>query len=979
MSFLERLFALFCVPVRFFSSSGPRKSAPKPGLQELEPRRLFSVNPGDVIGVVQPPASDTTTTPAIFKVDSGGNRSALLTLNYPRNAGNNLTPINDVAATAGGTLYVAGDPDGSNTTLGQGIYKLGTTAGSLSLISSAQTNQLAVASNGDLITLRDTSTPTASFGVASIVQVNPVTGAETTLDTFYYTRSPGDIGSQIHDVAAGSDGSVYFAGDPDGSAGSFYADGIYKLGSTPGSFTLVSSGHTDRIAVGPNGDIVGLRDITPGTSGKASIVVVNPTTGAVTDVQDFSYSRGLYESSFHDVAAAPDGTIFFAGDPDGASGGTYSDAIYKLGTTAGSFSVFSAIPSLSLEDMPAGGRMSGVVFGDANGDARFDGGEAGIPGRTVFLDLNHDANLDPGDPSAVTDAGGNFAITNLPSGTYSLRIVLAPSEVVTTSASGAMSVTVQAPNSTGPVDFGVNHPPTAIALSNTVVNASSSDGFVGDVTVSDPDPGATFTYTLSDPRFSVVLGTLRLDPGQIIGPQDGASIPLTITATNAGGLSFSQTFTLKVSGAAGLAKLGAYRPSDGSWSLDANGNGQFDAADTVYTHFSPPGAIGVAGNWGDSSDGRDKIGYFLNGTWHLDANGDGVLDSGDSVFNFGNPGDIPVAGRWDGLHTEVGVFTTRGSFTGFILDVNGSHDINQATVFSFGAPGDTVVVGDWTGDGRTKVGVVRPFTTTGFKPGVIPSGVPAVFSLDLNGNFAYDPGESFIYGSAGDHFVIGDWTGDGVDKIGVYRSSPFIPGVALFTLDTNGDRAYEPGVDQVFHFGLATDQFVVGNWNFQPVQAVGAPPALPRGSPLTMEQLQPIVAQGISDWAAAGLNPTQLAQLEQTQFRIADLPDNLLGVTTPGVITIDANAAGYGWFVDPTPQASEEFDPSGGRLIALPNGAAANRMDLLSVVLHEMGHTFGLLDNDADPTQDAMAASLSPGVRRMPTTAEVDSLFTSGG
>src|SRR5262249_37971101 len=159
----------------------------------------------------------------------------------------------------------------------------------------------------------------------------------------------------------------------------------------------------------------------------------------------------------------------------------------------------------------------------------------------------------------------------------------------------------------------------------------------------------------------------------------------------------------------------------------------------------------------------------------------------------GSPGDTPVAGRWDGVHTRVGVFTTRGGFTGFILDANGSHDINQGEMHVFGLPGDRVLGGDPTGDGKTKV--------RGFPPHPDGSGA-ALFSLDLNGNYNYDgPQESFVYGLASDGFVVGDWNGDGRSKLGVYRSSPYFPGVAYFTLDYNGDRAYEPGINKVFHFG----------------------------------------------------------------------------------------------------------------------------------------------------------------------------------
>src|SRR5258708_10231664 len=40
------------------------------------------------------------------------------------------------------------------------------------------------------------------------------------------------------------------------------------------------------------------------------------------------------------------------------------------------------------------------------------------PGRTVFLDLNHDQKLDPGDPSGVTGADGTYTFTGLSAGLY---------------------------------------------------------------------------------------------------------------------------------------------------------------------------------------------------------------------------------------------------------------------------------------------------------------------------------------------------------------------------------------------------------------------------------------------------------------------------------------------------------------------------------------------------------------------------------
>jgi hypothetical protein len=89
------------------------------------------------------------------------------------------------------------------------------------------------------------------------------------------------------------------------------------------------------------------------------------------------------------------------------------------------------------------------------------------------------------------------------------------------------------------------------------------------------------------------------------------------------------------------------------------------------------------------------------------------------------------------------------------------------------------------------------------------------------------------------------------------------------------------------------------------------------------------------------------------------------------------NAAGRGWFIDPTPGDNAEFLlGSSSILVAEGGGPAANGVDLLTVVMHEIGHLLGLedLDPGANP-QQLMAADLSQGVRKLPGTAAIDAIF----
>lgn len=58
--------------------------------------------------------------------------------------------------------------------------------------------------------------------------------------------------------------------------------------------------------------------------------------------------------------------------------------------------------------------------------------------------------------------------------------------------------------------------------------------------------------------------------------------------------------------------------------------------------------------------------------------------------------------------------------------------------------------------------------------------------------------------------------------------------------------------------------------------------------------------------------------------------------------------------------------------------AAAGHYDLLSVVMHEMGHTLGL--DDLDPLTNAgdlMAATLQTGQRRGAQASDIDAVFAS--
>jgi Matrixin len=145
-------------------------------------------------------------------------------------------------------------------------------------------------------------------------------------------------------------------------------------------------------------------------------------------------------------------------------------------------------------------------------------------------------------------------------------------------------------------------------------------------------------------------------------------------------------------------------------------------------------------------------------------------------------------------------------------------------------------------------------------------------------------------------------------------------------------------------------------------------------------------APSSSDYAA-WLRSTALSALiasaQQSLTGFSDLPSTALGQTTgqglAGQITLDINAAGHGWYIDPTPLdpstssglANSDYLPTSDASVwqAKAGSAATGKMDMLSVLLHEYGHALGL--EHSGSASYFMAASLQPGVRKLPSSEEL--------
>jgi hypothetical protein len=201
----------------------------------------------------------------------------------------------------------------------------------------------------------------------------------------------------------------------------------------------------------------------------------------------------------------------------------------------------------------------------------------------------------------------------------------------------------------------------------------------------------------------------------------------------------------------GKTEIGIFRPSSGTWYLDFNGDGLFDncVVDKCIS-WGGAGDTPVVGDW--SGDLKTKIGIFRpsNGTWYLDTDGDGHFDNCvvDKCIPWGGSGDKPVVGDWNGDgKTKIGIF--RDSNGTWYLDTDGDGHFDNCVLdkcLAWGGSEDKPVLGDWNGDGKTKIGIFRPSNGTWY--------------LDPNGDGVFDYCVLDLcipWGGWGDVPVVGRW------------------------------------------------------------------------------------------------------------------------------------------------------------------------------------------------------------------------------
>lgn len=234
-------------------------------------------------------------------------------------------------------------------------------------------------------------------------------------------------------------------------------------------------------------------------------------------------------------------------------------------------------------------------------------------------------------------------------------------------------------------------------------------------------------------------------PGEeAVRPRWYVDVPLDPGAV----LLFKYTDTIPFRRGPFVEGVGVVDPSQGVWHLRESGG-----VNSFY--FGNPGDVPFMGDW--DCDGVDTPGLYRQSDGYVylrNSNSQGIADID---FFFGNPGDVPIAGDFDGDGCDTVSIYRPHEAAFYIINRLGTEGggLGVADVsYVFGNPGDRPFTGDFDGDGIDTVGLHRAST-----------GLMYLRNSHTPGNADVQ----FIFGDPGDTVVAGDWDGDGQDSPGVFR------------------------------------------------------------------------------------------------------------------------------------------------------------------------------------------------------------------
>ena len=214
-----------------------------------------------------------------------------------------------------------------------------------------------------------------------------------------------------------------------------------------------------------------------------------------------------------------------------------------------------------------------------------------------------------------------------------------------------------------------------------------------------------------------------------------------------------------VLGNAGVAvaqegSIGIVDTATGEWYLRSP-DGQ-----TTKFFYGSPGDLPFVGDW--DCDGDETPGLYRQSDGFVYLRNSNTQGIGEIRFFFGNPGDIPLAGDFNGDGCDsVGIYRPSEGSIHVINQLGANEGGLGAADFSyfFGDPGDKPFVGDFDGDGDDEVGLHRESTGLVYFRFSTTQGVAEA---------------QFIFGDPGDKMVAAEWAARGTpgpESVGLFRPS----------------------------------------------------------------------------------------------------------------------------------------------------------------------------------------------------------------
>jgi hypothetical protein len=281
------------------------------------------------------------------------------------------------------------------------------------------------------------------------------------------------------------------------------------------------------------------------------------------------------------------------------------------------------------------------------------------------------------------------------------------------------------------------------------------------VEFSDPGVADSHQWIVSwqdgtDDDFETIKGSGSVKRSFSVAHQYVNIAPQTVTVIiNDGeeGTDREDAITIIITGAGGAAleSVGLVDPATGFWSLRNSGG------DVTSFFYGNPGDFPVIGDW--DCDGDETPGMYRQSDGFVYLRNSNTQGVADIKFFFGDPGDIPIVGDFDGDGCDTVSIYRPSQSKVFVINTLGENNggLGAAEIdYLFGNPGDKPFVGDFDGDGTETIGLHRE--STGL-----------VYFRNSHTQGVAD--NEFIFGDPDDRLVAGDWIQTGIDSPAVFRPS----------------------------------------------------------------------------------------------------------------------------------------------------------------------------------------------------------------